>query len=106
MSSEKVILSSYNGIQEYQHVDAMKPGDLVIETVQDCQPILDYVKEERERPVGKEWRKVACIPLIFYDEAVRKGCLHDKAYWHKWLNDPDHAAFRVWNGRIGPTRQI
>ena len=106
MSSEKVLLDQYAGIQEIQHVDASKPGDLIIETRQNCQAILDYVKEERERPVGKEWRKVACIPLVFYDKAVKEGWLHDKAKWHAWLNDPDHAHFRVWNGRIGPTRQI
>ena len=102
----KILRSEYNGITEYQHVDNSKPRDLILETVQDCQPILDYVKQERERPVGKEWRKVAVIPLTVYDKAAREGWLHDKARWHRWMNDPDNAAFRVWNGNIGPTHQI
>ncbi len=104
--TDKVILSTYNGITEYQHVDHEKPGDLTIETVQDCTDIVDYVKIARERPVGKEWRHAASIPLTFIDKMARDGSLLDRKAWHRFLNDPDNAAFRVWNGRIGPTRQI
>lgn len=104
--SDKVLLASYNGLEEYQHVDPMKPGDLIVETVQDCEAILEYVKTERDLPVGKEWRKVACIPMIFIDKAAREGWINDKAKWHRFLNDPDNAAFRVWRGNIGPTHQI
>lgn len=104
--TDKVLLSSYLGIQEYQHIDPMKPGDLTIETFQDCQPIIDNVKRMRDEPVGKEWRLVARIPLIFFDKAAKEGWLHDRAKWWAFLNDPDHAAFRVWNGRIGKSKQI
>lgn len=102
----KELIASYAGIKEYQHVDPMKPGDLIIETVQDCQPILDYVKRERDAPVGKEWRKVASVPMCFFDKAAKEGWLHDRAKWHRFLNDPDNAGFRVWRGNIGPTKQI
>lgn len=102
----KLLLSSYNGIQEYQHIDPMKPQDLIVETVQDCEPIMEQVKIERDAPVGKEWRKVAVVPMAFFDKWAKEGSLHDRAKLHRWLNDPDNAAFRVWNGRIGPTRQI
>lgn len=102
----KRLIAAYNGVTEYQHIDPMKPGDLIVEASQNCANIIEGVKEARNRPVGKEWRHVAEIPLIFYDKAVREGWVNDKARWHKWLNDPDNAAFRVWNGRIGKHRQI
>lgn len=105
--SDKVLLSSYNGIQEYQHVDQSRPGDLIIETVQDCEPIIQRAKELSEQTPGKEWRHVACIPMYFIDQAVKAGVPpNDRTYWHRWLNDPNNKAFRTWPGRIGPTRQI
>ncbi len=67
---------------------------------------MESVKRERDRPVGKEWRLVAQVPMIFFDKAVKEGWVHDRAAWWKWLNDPDHAAFRVWPGRIGKSKQI
>ena len=104
--TDKVLLSNYLGVKEYQHFDPMKPGDLIIESTQDCRDVVDYVKSARDLPVGKEWRHVASIPLLVIDQAAREGWVNDRAKWHKWLNDPDHAAFRVWNGNIGPTKQI
>lgn len=103
---DKILLSTYNGLEEYQHIDQSRPGDLIIETVQDCQPIIDHVKQMRDLPVGKEWRLVASVPMCFFDKWAKEGSLHDRAKMHRWLNDPDNAAFRVWNGRIGPSRQI
>ncbi len=102
----KKIVGSYLGVNEYVHIDPMKPGDMTVEETQDCQEVLDFVKECRDRPVGKEWRHVASVPLIFYNKAAREGWLHDRKKWWAFLNDPDNAAFRVWNGRIGPTKQI
>lgn len=106
MSSEKILVANYNGLQEYQHIDPMKPGNLILETVQDCTPILEYAKELREGPVGKEFRHVACVPMYFIDKAAKDGWLHDRDKWHAWLNDPDNKFFRTWPGRIGRTSQI
>lgn len=99
--SDKLLIARYNGIEEYMHVDPMRPDDLIIETVQDCSSILEYTKELREGPVGKEWRHVACIPNYFIDKAAKEGWLHDEAKWHAFLNDPDNKLFRTWPGRIG-----
>lgn len=102
----KRVFDRYNGLTEYIHHDPMRPNDLIIETVQDdFQPILDDVKVARDAPVGKEWRLVAKLPMIFYHQAAQEGWLHDKAKWRKLLNDPDLKAFRVWNGRIGTPGQ-
>lgn len=103
---DKRLISSFNGLNQYQHIDPMRPGDLIMETQQDCTDILEAVKVMRDRPVGKTWRLVAEVPDVFIAQSVREGWLHDKKKWHKWLNDPDNAGFRVWKGRIGPTHQV
>lgn len=96
----KILTASYNGLLEYQHIDPMRPGDLIVETFQDCAPILEHTKELREGPVGKEWRHAACIPMYFIDKAAKEGWLHDKAKWKAWMNDPDNKLFRTWPGQI------
>lgn len=106
MPDEKIIFAQYNGITEYAHFDPMKPDSIAFSTEQDCTGIMDQVKVDRDDPVGKEWRKVASIPMIFYDKAVREGWVNDRAKWHAFLNNPDYKAFRVWGGRIGKSRQI
>lgn len=103
---DKVVFAKYNGLTEYAHFDPMKPNDLIIETTQDFNPVLESVKLERDKPVGKEWRLAAQFPMLFYHNAVKEGWLHDKAKWRKLLDDPDLAGFRVWNGRIGTPGQI
>lgn len=102
----KILFDSYNGLNEYVHIDPMQPNKLAFSAEQDCSNIVDYVKSERDLPVGKEWRKVASIPMIFIDKAVREGWNNDRDKWHQFLNNPDYKAFRVWGGRIGKSRQI
>jgi hypothetical protein len=106
MPTEKILFDRYNGITEYVHIDPMQPGKLAFSAEQDCAEIIEQVKRERDRPVGKEWRLVAQVPMIFYDKAMREGWHNDPDKWHEFLNNPDYAAFRVWNGRIGKSKQI
>ncbi len=103
---DKELFSSHLGLKEYIHYDSEKPGDLIVETVQDCEPIIEGAKRLSEQTPGKEWRHVASVPLYFLDKASKEGWLHDKKKWHAWLNDPDNKAFRTWPGHIGPSRQI
>lgn len=100
------LAASYNGLKEYYHTNSEKPGDLIIETAQDCEPIVEMAKRLSEQTPGKEWRHVACVPMFFLDKAAKEGWINDKAKWRAFLNDPDNKAFRTWPGRLGPTRQV
>lgn len=101
----KRLIDSYLGLTEYQHIDPMKPDDLIIETIQDCASILEDAKQWRDVTPGKEWRHAACVPNYFIDKAAKEGWLHDEAKWHAWLNDPDNKMFRTWPGRVGRSGQ-
>ena len=87
-------------------LDPMKPDHLRFSTEQDCSSIIEQVKVERDAPVGKEWRKVAEIPMIFIDQSMREGWFNDREKWRQFLNNPDFKAFRIHGGRIGRIRQI
>lgn len=106
MASDKILFDSYNGINEYVHFDPSQPGKLAFSAEQNCDAIIEQVKQERDGPVGKEWRKIACVPMIFVDKAMREGWHNDRDKWHQFLNNPDYAAFRVWGGRVGKSKQI
>ena len=46
------------------------------------------------------WRWVARLPLTQYMELKRQGKLDDPKAFKRWLNDPDHRAFRVAGGKV------
>jgi len=39
------------------------------------------------------------VPLTVAEKAMREQW--DERDWAKWLDDPDNAAFRIWQGRVG-----
>ncbi len=96
----RIPLASYIGIKEYQHIDNEHPGDLIIETAQDCEPIIEMAKRLSEQNPGREFRHVACVPMWFLDKAAKEGWINDKKKWRAFLNDPDHKAFRTWPGTL------
>lgn len=79
-------------------------GEIIRTEMRVLKALLDANADERAATHGTKWGDTALIgrvPLnIFYDElheAVRVG---DDKYINKWLNDPDHAAFRTREGRL------
>lgn len=100
MTTAKRLLSAFGGKLTYAHFDSDRPDGYIPETVQDVEPIIERAKILSEETPGKDWRHVACIPLIVFDRAYREGWLHDDAKWRAWVNDPDNKAFRTWPGHI------
>lgn len=98
--NRKRLLSSFGGYKEYVVFDSERPQDLLIEYVQDCEPIMERAKVLSEMHPGKEMRHAAFIPDFFYAKAVREGWHLDKEKWKQWANDPDNKAFRTWPGRL------
>jgi hypothetical protein len=62
--------------------------------------VLDLCKNLSELKPGKEFRHVAEIPMVIYQQMVRDGSIRDKQALRKWLNNPDNKYFRVWKGKI------
>jgi hypothetical protein len=73
-----------------------------IETVEDCEPIVDSVKALQDAGLGngKNHKHVARVPLTVVEKAMREGWYNDEEAWRKWCNDPDNRDFRVWQGRV------
>jgi len=100
MSSRRRLLDHYGFFAEIVHVDSERPGDLIIEEREDCEPIVGAAKILADQPPGREFRHAAYIPQHVLNQAFREGWFHDKAAWKKWANAPENAKFRTWRGRL------
>jgi hypothetical protein len=49
---------------------------------------------------GKDFRHVAEVPLVVYQQACREGWASDMKAWKKWLNNSDNKVFRTWQGKL------
>jgi hypothetical protein len=100
VSTKKLLLSSFGGLHEVAYFDEMRPGDLLIKTAQDCDPIIEAAKVIADEPPGKDFRHVAVIPMQVMDQAMREGWFADRKRWRQWANDSDNKKFRTWGGRV------
>lgn len=89
-----------DGVKRTSIVDPDRPNQLRVYTEVECDAILKGIKglrEEGHKP-GSANRHVARVPLTVYEQSIHEQWDEDR--WKKWLNDPDNAAFRVWQGRV------
>jgi len=69
---------------------------------QEAGPLLDLNRKMyNDAPTRwKEGQHVAFLPDIFVMKLMREGILHDSKRLKRWLNDPDHRAFRTRPGTL------
>ena len=83
-------------------------GAITIRSTQDVAPILERNLAQRNatsrRTPHGDMAQVARIPMVIIGELMRSGTLKgdagDAERLKKWLNDPDHRAFRTREGRV------
>jgi hypothetical protein len=77
------------------------PDKYVTYTEQDLTQAVENNKILRELHPRRSTNKLIArgVPLAVAERAMREQW--DESDWAKWLDDPDNAAFRVWQGRVG-----
>ena len=81
------------------HFDPDRPGRIIQETTL----VYDDGFAQRNRELGEQqsgpMKLIARgVPLFVWEQSEREGW--DDAKWAAWLNDPENAAFRVWQGVV------
>jgi hypothetical protein len=56
-----------------------------METRQDAEPILEFVKMRSELPDDKDFKFLGEVPLATFGEALRDGWVDDDKAWRKWF---------------------
>jgi hypothetical protein len=96
------IFDAYGTVVKVLHThDHDAPGKVVVQTLEDVEPILEEAKALRENHKGTDTMKhVARVPSSVVEQAMREGWFHDQKKWDQWLNDPQNKGFRVWEGTV------
>jgi len=104
---KKSVMSAGLGHQTNMHTD-LDTGEIMVHTRQDTEGIIETVKEARENlkdiGVGNAMSRgsamvpIAEIPMIDWNKACKLGEQNNPDYWKRWLKQPEHAPFRIYQG--------
>lgn len=75
-------------------------GRYWIESRQDVAPIIANAKMLSEQKPGKDFTRVALIPLSVLNQSFTEGWFDDPDAWRKWANDPANRDYRTTKGTI------
>lgn len=100
MSNRELLLSRFSTVHQIVHHDASRPDDLIIETVEDVEPIIERAKmlSAQSRIKGETFTHVACAPDFVCAKALRERWSNED--WDRWINDADNRAFRTFPGNV------
>lgn len=62
-------------------------GRKLIETRQDCDGIIEFVKARAQMPSDKDFKPIGEIPLATLGQAFREGWADDDKAWRKWFRE-------------------
>jgi hypothetical protein len=99
MTEHKQVYRDSDGVRRTLITDTDRPNDIVVHTEVQFDAILESIKAKRDALPAKSVNKhLATVPMTVYEKSIVEQWGPDD--WKKWLNDPDNAAFRVWQGRV------
>lgn len=101
----KVLYRNSDGVKRTMIEDTEKPGQLQVFTEVEMDEVIASVNRDREAEQrsydGGKFpanRLLARVPMTIYEQSLLEQW--DEARWTRWLNDPDNAAFRIWQGNV------
>lgn len=99
MAESKLTYRNSDGIRRTSIVDTDRPDQITIYTEADMTVVIEGIKALRDVQDPKSThRHLARIPMTVYEQSIHEDW--DEAKWTQWLNDPDNAMFRVYQGRV------
>jgi hypothetical protein len=101
MTEIKRVYRNSDGIRRTAIWEDDNPLIVHVKTEVDLTQAIENNKILRELHPRRSTNKVVArgVPLTVAERAMREQW--SEKDWAKWLDDPDNAAFRVWQGRVG-----
>lgn len=62
-------------------------GRFYVESRQDAEPIVEWVKQRANMPDDKDFKFVGSVPMSAVNQALIEGWANDPAAWRKYLAD-------------------
>ena len=100
MTEHKTVYHCKDGVRRTMITDDDRPGWFHINTEVDMSGVVETNKIMRDLHPQKSMNKLVArgIPMTVYEQSVLEDW--DDKRWNRWLNDPDNAAFRIWQGQV------
>jgi hypothetical protein len=100
MTEVKNVYRNADGVRRTSIWDDENPNQITVHTEIDLTQAIENNKALRELHPRRSTNKLVArgVPLTVAEQAIREQW--DDNDWKRWLNDPDNAAFRVWQGRV------
>jgi len=101
MAERKVVYRNDGAVKRTMVWEDDDPLTLRVHTEQDLTQAIENNKILRELHPRRSTNKLLArgVPITVAEKALREQW--DQQDWARWLDDPDNAAFRVWQGRVG-----
>lgn len=96
----KLVYRNSDGVRRTMITDSDRPGDITVFTEVVMDSVIETNKIMRELHPTRSTNKLVArgVPMTVYEQSVLEQW--DDKRWNQWLNDPDNAVFRVWQGWI------
>ena len=62
-------------------------GKTYIESRQDCEPIIEFVKDKARMPEDKDFKYIGELPKAVVDQAIVEGWIDDDKRIRRWFAD-------------------
>ena len=99
MPERRQTYENRNGVRRTLITDDDRRG-FVVNTQQDITQILEGIARDRELMRHGVNKLAARIPTFVYEDLVHRGIADDEDAFKKWLNGPEAAPWRVWQGDV------
>lgn len=91
-----------DGVRRTSIADSSNPDRLIVHTEVDMDQVIEnnkIMRDIQEKPSANGFRVLARgVPMTVVEKAMLEGW--EESDWTKWLNDPDNAAFRIFQGTV------
>lgn len=77
----------YVGDEKRSTLMHREDGRSFIESRQDAEPIVEFVKHRANQPEDKDFKFVGSVPMTVVNQALIEGWANDMGRWRKWLKD-------------------
>ena len=101
MAERKLVYKHDETVKRTMYWEDDEPDVIHVYTEQDMTQCIENNKIMRELHPRRSTNKLVArgVPISVYERSVLEDW--DEQDWAKWLDDPDNAAFRIWQGRVG-----
>lgn len=101
MTERKFVYQNDGAVKRTMVWEDDAPETVHVYTEQDLTQALENNKIMRELHPRRSTNKLVArgVPVAVYEKSILEGW--DSKDWARWLDDPDNAAFRIWQGRVG-----